>query len=484
MKVNAFAMIIIILLVGISGLTLPVSGAPLTWINNVSHIASPYGTVFINATVAKYSDTTLPAYYGTLSENGSIDLYLKPSGDVRWNLIAERDAPDAARRVMESYGGIPPDAEFRGAYTHYLTKYNATLGHDESITPMFTTISYSQDEINGLWIVGDSNFLMLNLGDFGEPLLIYKMWRTYSYSGDVSIIPFDSAVGKLQNGELLNNPTFINDKITIDMASPAYYAKTLPNNDTILEPAWLLFGDTESGTRVVFHVYARQFANFTATPTYGKIPLTVTFTDTSDTSPNRWLWNFGDGTNSTEQNPVHTYATAGTYNISLKAWNDLGSDTIEKLNYLTVRNLAPPVGNFTASPTSGNKPLTVIFNDSSTNNPTSWHWDFGDGTNSTAQNPVHTYPAQGDYSVSLNVTNDDGSNSLTKPDYIKVTDLPPTTISTIPTATITTTATTHVTSTVTTGQPTTRPTKEPLSPMTAFIGLAITGLAYTLCRKQ
>ena len=68
------------------------------------------------------------------------------------------------------------------------------------------------------------------------------------------------------------------------------------------------------------------------------IPLNVTFMDTSDASPVKWLWDFGDGTNSTAQNPAHMYTTAGTYNISLKAWNDLGSDTMEKPFYITVRN--------------------------------------------------------------------------------------------------------------------------------------------------
>lgn len=483
MRLNAFDIIIIILLVGSAGFTLPVSGAPLTQINNVSPFGSPYGMVFINATVAKYTDTELPIYYGTISENGSIDLYLKPSGDIRWNLISEQDAPEAARHVMESYGGIPPDAELRGAFTHYLTKYNGTLGRDESTTPMFTTISYSQDEINGLWIIGDTNFLMLNLGDFGEPLLIYKIWRTYSYSGDVPIIPLNTAFDKLQNGELLNDPTFINERITIDMASPAYYTKKLPNNDTILEPIWILFGDAESGSRIVFHVYARQFANFTATPTSGKVPVTVTFTDTSDAATVKWLWDFGDGTNSTEWNPAHTYTTTGTYNVSLKAWNDLGSDTMEKPFYVTARNPAPPVANFTASPTTGNAPMSVTLNDTSMNAPESWLWTFGDGANATVQNPVHTFTAAGNYTISLNVTNDDGTDSLTRPEYIHVIPVPLTTLTTPPTTPPITTATTPITTKPTTTKPSPTKTHAPLSPVLAVIGVALTGL-YSIVRQR
>jgi PKD repeat protein len=84
----------------------------------------------------------------------------------------------------------------------------------------------------------------------------------------------------------------------------------------------------------------------------------------------------------------------------------------------------PPVAAFTGTPVSGESPLTVYFTDQSTNSPTSWSWTFGDGGTSAAQNPNHTYTAAGTYSVSLTVTNADGSDSLTRTNYIAVTDPP------------------------------------------------------------
>jgi len=81
-----------------------------------------------------------------------------------------------------------------------------------------------------------------------------------------------------------------------------------------------------------------------------------------------------------------------------------------------------PVAAFTASPTSGTAPLTVSFTDQSTGSPTGWSWDFGDGATSTLQNPGHTYDAAGSYTVSLTVTNADGSDTETKVDYIVVSD--------------------------------------------------------------
>jgi PKD repeat protein len=81
----------------------------------------------------------------------------------------------------------------------------------------------------------------------------------------------------------------------------------------------------------------------------------------------------------------------------------------------------PPVADFSASPTSGNAPLAVVFTDMSTNSPTSWSWDFGDGGTSTAQNPSYTYNSGGTYTVSLTASNAWGSDVATKTDYITVT---------------------------------------------------------------
>lgn len=79
-----------------------------------------------------------------------------------------------------------------------------------------------------------------------------------------------------------------------------------------------------------------------------------------------------------------------------------------------------PVAAFSADPTSGNPPLEVTFTDESENEPASWSWDFGDGNNSTEQNPTHTYNNGGTYDVMLIVTNDYGTDTLTEPGYIIV----------------------------------------------------------------
>jgi len=165
-------------------------------------------------------------------------------------------------------------------------------------------------------------------------------------------------------------------------------------------------------------------ADFTAEPRSGYAPLTVNFTDVSGGTVTEWLWDFGDGSTSTEQNPVHVYGNPGTYSVILTVTSESGSSRKEKPSYITVLE-PPPVADFTADPLSGLKPLTVTFTDKSTGNISSYKWDFGDGTTSTEQNPSHTYQESGIYSVHLCVTGPGGSDEKTMESYISVASEPP-----------------------------------------------------------
>jgi len=79
-----------------------------------------------------------------------------------------------------------------------------------------------------------------------------------------------------------------------------------------------------------------------------------------------------------------------------------------------------PIPVFMAHPFQGYAPLQVTFKDKSVYSPTSWSWDFGDGSTSAEQNPVHIYNEVGRYSVTLTASNDEGSNTVTFMDYINV----------------------------------------------------------------
>ncbi|MCC7244239.1 MAG: PKD domain-containing protein, partial [Saprospiraceae bacterium] len=150
-------------------------------------------------------------------------------------------------------------------------------------------------------------------------------------------------------------------------------------------------------------------AEFSATPLSGCAPLTVVFNNESSSNSTVYAWQFPGGTPavSNQANPTIVYANPGTYSVTLVATNGLGSDTEIKTNYITV--LAPPVAGFTYSLNN----LTATFTNTSTNGVT-YFWNFGDGTNSTAANPVHTYAVGGSYTVTLTVTSPCGNVMTTQ----------------------------------------------------------------------
>jgi len=114
-----------------------------------------------------------------------------------------------------------------------------------------------------------------------------------------------------------------------------------------------------------------------------------------------YLWDFGDGVGSTLQNPTHTYATAGTYSVTLVVTNTQGcKDTIQKA---VVVHLHPTAG-FQYDTACAYRP--TVFTDQSQGGVTFWSWDFGDGSpTSPLQNPTHVYMQGGVYQVTLIVGN-------------------------------------------------------------------------------
>ena len=162
-------------------------------------------------------------------------------------------------------------------------------------------------------------------------------------------------------------------------------------------------------------------ANFITESTKVNKDSSVNFSDESSNNPNSWQWDFGDGSKSTKQNPSHSYSSTGSYTVKLTVSNDYGSDTEVKNDYITVG--IPPMAAFRAEKTEVKVRNPLNFIDESTNKPKSWEWKFGDGNISNNPSPTHTYSSEGTYTVELTVTNDYGSDTETKTDYIRVAPL-------------------------------------------------------------
>ena len=164
-------------------------------------------------------------------------------------------------------------------------------------------------------------------------------------------------------------------------------------------------------------------ADFSGAPTGGPAPLLVNFTDASTgTGLHTWAWDFGDGGSSSVPSPSHTYASPGTYTVALTVTGTAGSDIESKAGYIVVDQ--DPLADFTATPTSGDEDLFVVFTSLSTGTGLStFAWSFGDGGSSSLANPAYTYVDPGTYTVSLTVTGTNGSDTETKTNYIVVNDV-------------------------------------------------------------
>lgn len=165
-------------------------------------------------------------------------------------------------------------------------------------------------------------------------------------------------------------------------------------------------------------------AIFTIDPATGiYINTTITFTDTStdDGTIESWDWDFGDGTNSTEQNPTHAYEETGTYTVTLVVTDDEGETSDPYTMDIEVTNV-PPTVSFTYAPEVNiTVNETIAFTANVTlgdANISTYHWDFGDETDSTLENPEHNYSAADTYTVTLTVTDENDMEATATQDIV------------------------------------------------------------------
>lgn len=157
-----------------------------------------------------------------------------------------------------------------------------------------------------------------------------------------------------------------------------------------------------------------QSLNFTATPTSGCVPHTVTFTNTT-TDPNayRYIWYWGDGNweiDTLTTTISHTYTMSGNYSPNVDVY-DISNNYIG-WTYGSSGNISVQgAGNFYIANDTVCPNDVIYFN---ADNGNSWNWDFGDGNSSTQQNPAHSYTATGTYTVTLNMNDQCGNHTFTQ----------------------------------------------------------------------
>ena len=211
----------------------------------------------------------------------------------------------------------------------------------------------------------------------------------------------------------------LDNSIPENWAASVKYAATLPTGEDIFASPGAPCGPP------------LPVADFEASNTAIMTGNAIDFTDLS-TDAESWSWTFEGATpaTSSDQNPTNiTYPSVGTFDVTLIVTNDSGEDTEFKEDYISVTNTPPPPGtNFEANITEIFVGQTIDCTDQSTNSPNAWDWSFEAGTPATSsdQNPSGiSYTVAGVYDVELTATNNYGSNSELKEDYITVLDIVP-----------------------------------------------------------
>ena len=177
-------------------------------------------------------------------------------------------------------------------------------------------------------------------------------------------------------------------------------------------------GQSGSDTKASEHlieVTQHPVVSLRAQPRSGSAPLTVAFTDNSTGRITSRVWSFGDGTSSDEANPLHTYARAGVYDVSLTVSGpDGGADTLSPALITVTDLIQPPVAAISVDTSGGVTPLSVRFTDVSTGDVTTRTWDFGDGVTAADSDLTHTYQKSGSYTTTLTIKGPAGESRTEK----------------------------------------------------------------------
>jgi len=372
-------------------------------------------------------DNTLCAVAHLLIEGGNEDLAMKISQETNNALIREMPQPELidwvgssgltlneVALIQPSYHPGPCYALFsiEGTYNYYY--YPNNIYSCDSIYLENKTLACDGVPLNWLWDFGDGSLLSTEknpvhkyekAGQYWITLVAYNELGVSAWS-DVVYIVFEDTAAE-------SSFSYSSSYLEVDFVNKSNYA------DSYL---WS-FGDEVTGfTKNPTHVYADAgtyevcliasnscnsdtFCDLVMVScldpissfSYESANMEVSFTNTSLYNVSTYFWDFGDGSTSSEKNPIHKYDLEGNYQVCLKAGNQCDEDI-----YCDLVTVSCPDPNSSFSYESQN--MEVSFSNSSLNADT-FSWDLGDGSTSSEKNPTHNYEIEGKYQVCLTAGN-------------------------------------------------------------------------------
>lgn len=359
----------------------------------------------LDPTVAHvYTNTGTELETHTVTLTGTSDYGCEASASADVDVI-----PEIIADITPPPGGCSPyTADFEnnstGAFTYLWDFGDGIFSQDAEPTHIYTNPNtnnavYTVTFIaSSLWGCGDT--LTFDIPVSGQPQA--------AFVAAPSVQQFPDATIDLANLSSANSSATFNwfwgdgaNTETSDPNTPASYTYATWGEYTInLVVGNLTCNDTAS--QIIRIDPPLPIANFDGEGE-GCMPLVVAFTSTSQYAVD-YLWDFGDGTNSDQTNPIHTYYQAGTFNVTLTVTGPGGDKDIEiKTGAAVVHPRAEAY--FTVNPPVITIPDQVFFLNLSTN-ASIYQWDFGDSGTSTEFAPYHFYESTGWHPVTLIANNE------------------------------------------------------------------------------
>jgi len=384
----------------------------------------PYtlATITVKGVAVGSSAITLSGLTMDDDAGNAIDAVLNP-GTIT---VGSYGGPTAAFTSDVTSGNAPLTVTFdSSASSGSITTYQWDFGDGATSTAANPTHQYTvigsynvKLTVSGL---GGSNTLLKNayitVGDGVAPTVTMITDKT---TGNY---PLTVAFSATTSGNVASYQWDFGDGAHSTLAAPSHtytYPGTFTAKVTVTGT-----GGSASDTTTITATQDAPVAGIVANPESGTAQLQVQFTDASTGSISSYNWSFGDGAYSDEQNPVHTFTSAGIFDVTHTVTGP-GGVSSPATKTITVTGLGVDfASNVTSGVASAEHALAVSFTSSVTGvttGSTTYQWDFGDGQTSTEQNPIHTYYGHlKSFTVTLTIQNGADAASVTKPAYITTT---------------------------------------------------------------
>lgn len=376
-------------------------------------------TSLVNAQ-SSYLSTWANTYPGSTSDNAASCQLCHAASTQNLNPygheICISGAGSISNRIL-SVQSINSDADPTGADN--ITEINAST--QPGWTPGNVNPTYSRGNCNATGVVeSPPAFIAGNLDPVSANIPPVAN-ANGPYNGTVNLsLTFDGSGSTDSDGSIVSYSWDFGDGNTATGVSPTHTyltAGTFTVSLTVTDDA----GDTGTDNTTATIGLGNQPPVANANGPYsGTVNVALSFDGSASNDPDGMIisysWDFGDGNTGTGANPTHTYTTANMYNVTLTVMDDAGAtDSIgTTANIVPVVVNQPPIADANG-PYSGTVGVAIIFDGSASTDAdgtiVSYNWDYGDGNTGTGITPSHTYGVDGNFTVSLTVTDDAGATT-------------------------------------------------------------------------